>query len=528
TNTFSLHVELLGATSNGVRTHGTTVTTPISVSLVTPVTPTTKNTPPPDAMIIPAVANADGINAHFQSDVRVSNTSPQLIKYQLTFVPSGEAGMRAGRQTTFSVEPGRTVALDDVLKTWFGTGSQSAVGTLEIRPLTQTSTTTSGAAVGALANLLSFASSRTYNATPNGTFGQYIPAVPFANFVGKAAGNAAKTVLSLQQIAQSVRYRTNLGLVEGSGEPVSLLIKVFGPNGQMITSFPANLTGGQHAQLNSFLLAKGIALDDGRVEVEVISGNGKITAYASVLDNETSDAVLVTPVALTDAGNTKWVIPGVADLKSGFAEWQTDARIFNADTEAVDVTASFYSQNGGPAKVTTIELAAGEVRQLDKLLPTLFGITGDGGALHLATAKPGRLIATARTYNQTSNGTYGQFISAVTPQEAVAVGSRPLQLLQVEESSRFRSNVGFVEVTGKPVTLEVTVTPPDAKFAAVARISLAGNEFRQVGSLLQTLGLGDTYNARVSVRAVSGEGRATAYASVIDLKTNDPLYVPAQ
>ena len=39
---------------------------------------------------------------------------------------------------------------------------------------------------------------------------------------------------------------------------------------------------------------------------------------------------------------------------------------------------------------------------------------------------------------------------------------------------------------------------------------------------------GDIYNARVSVRATSGEGRATTYASVIDLKTNDPTYIPAQ
>jgi len=156
--------------------------------------------------------------------------------------------------------------------------------------------------------------------------------------------------------------------------------------------------------------------------------------------------------------------------------------------------------------VETITLAAGEVKQLDKVLPTLFGVTDDGGALHLSTLTSSRIIATARTYNQTTKGTYGQFINGVTPQEAAAVGTRPLQLLQIEESSRMRSNVGVVEVTSKPVKLEVTITPPDAKFAAVIEVDLAANEYRQMNSLLASLGLGDTYNARVSVRAVSGQG----------------------
>jgi hypothetical protein len=30
------------------------------------------------------------------------------------------------------------------------------------------------------------------------------------------------------------------------------------------------------------------------------------------------------------------------------------------------------------------------------------------------------------------------------------------------------------------------------------------------------------------VRVIEGEGRVTAYASVIDMLTNDPTYVPAQ
>lgn len=522
-------VTLTSPSAKGVASHATTIIAPgFSVSLVTPVTPTTKSTPPPDALIIPAIAHADGINSYFQSDVRVSNTSPQLMTYELTFTPSGETGITEGRQTTFSVEPGQTIALDDILRTWFGTGSTSTTGSLEIRPTTQSSAKTTSDVVSGLSNLVSFASSRTFNLTSNGTFGQYIPAVPFANFIGKAAGNSS-SVLSLQQIAQSSRYRTNLGIVEGSGEPASVLVKIFGDNGQKLSEFPVELKGGQHTQLNSFLANNGVgSLLDGRVELEVTSPGGKITAYASVLDNATSDPLLVTPVTLSEVGNTKWVVPGVADLNNGIANWQTDMRVFNAGSSDVNASFTFYSQTGGEPKTNTVTIPAGQVRQFDRSLATLFNVANDGGAVHITTPAESRLIATARTYNQTSNGTYGQFISAVTPGEAAGTNMRPLQLLQVEESTRFRSNVGLAEVTGNAVTIEIAVVPPDAKFTAVTQLTLQPNEFRQIGSLLSSLGLADTHNARVTVSAIEGAGRVTAYVSVIDLQTNDPTYVPAQ
>jgi uncharacterized repeat protein (TIGR01451 family) len=512
--------------AGNVASHGTTINIPtVSISKVTPVTPSLKSTPPPDALIIPAVAHANGINSQFQSDVRVTNSSAQLMQYQLSFTPTGDAGALLAKQTQFSIEPGRTIALDDILKSWFGTGSQSVTGTLEVRPVTQTSNSISGVhgLAGGLLNLSTFASSRTFNKTANGTFGQYIPAIPYANFVGK------DRVLSLQQIAQSSQYRTNLGIVEGSGEAVSLMIKVFGNTGQKLTEFPLSLKGGEHTQLNAFLATRGIdSLSDGRVEIQVLSPGGKVTAYASVLDSTTNDPLLVAPTTLSDEGNTKWVMPGVADLDNGTANWQTDMRVFNAGTTDVDATLTFYSQNGGAPKTAHVRIPAGQVQQLDRTLANTFGVSNDGGAVHIATPSSARLVTTARTYNQTSGGTYGQFISAVTANEAAGVGNRPLQLLQVEESSRFRSNIGLAEVTGQAVKIEITVVPPDAKFSAVTQLELQPNEFRQLTSLLRSVGLTDTYNARVTVRAIEGAGRVTAYASVIDMITNDPTLIPAQ
>jgi uncharacterized repeat protein (TIGR01451 family) len=501
-------------------------TTTISVNLVQPVAPNAKSGPPPDALIIPAVAHADGVNSKFQSDIRVTNSSAQPVKYQVTFVPTGDTGITQGKQTTVDIDPGRTIALDDVLQSWFG--DNSATGTLEVRPLTTAQTSSTTPLPAGLANILTFASSRTYNTTANGTFGQYIPAIPFAAFVGRASDPSKSTILSLQQIAQSPAFRTNLGIVEGSGDPASVLISVFGDNGQKLTEFTQDLKGGQHIQLNSILAQKNVQVTDGRIEVKVVSPGGKVTAYASVLDNLTNDPLLVSPVAVNQTAAAKYVIPGVADLSNGIANWQTDVRVFNPSTNIVKATLTFFSQNGGTPQSKDIQLAPGQVQTFDATLRNTFGITNDGGALHIATTATTPLVATARTYNQTPNGTYGQFIPAVTANDAAALGTRPLQILQIEESDRYRTNVGFAEVTGKDATIEVTAVPSDSKVAASTQITLAPNQFIQYPQLLRSMGLSNMYNARISVKVISGQGRVTAYASVIDMQTNDPTFVPAQ
>ncbi|HEY0158457.1 MAG TPA: hypothetical protein VGF28_14335, partial [Thermoanaerobaculia bacterium] len=526
----AIRITLDAPAAGTVRANATTVLIPtFGISKATPIMPSSKTEPPPDALIIPAVAHANGINSQFQSDVRVTNSSARLKNYEVTFTPSGDGGLQAGRQTQFAIEPGRTIALDDVLKSWFGTGTGSAVGTLEIRPVAEPfASPVSSATFSGLTDLVTFASSRTFNVTANGTFGQYIPAIPYANFVGRVDALQRPTALSLQQIAQSDQYRTNLGIVEASGEPVSMIVSVFGDGGTKLVEFPLNLAGGQHTQLNGFLTAHGIGnLSDGRVEIAVTSPGGKVTAYASVLDNATNDPLLVTPVTLTETGNTKWVMPGVADI-AGVGQWRTDMRVFNAGTEDVETTMSFISLAGGEPRTINVTIPAGEVRQFDRTLPSLFGISNDAGAVHISTPASARLVATGRTYNQATNGTYGQFISAVTPAEAAGVESRPLQLLQVEESPRFRSNLGLAEVTGNPVTIELSFVPPDSKFTAITELTLGPNEFRQLGSVLRSVGMADTFNTRITVRVLSGTGRVTAYASVIDQLTNDPTYVPAQ
>jgi len=135
-------------------------------------------------------------------------------------------------------------------------------------------------------------------------------------------------------------------------------------------------------------------------------------------------------------------------------------------------------------------------------------------------------VATARTYTQATSGTYGQFIPAVTPTQSVGLGGGNLQLLQLEASERFRTNIGLAETSGNAATAHISLILPDSKFAISTDIPLKANEFQQIS--LASFGAGTVYNGRVTVSVKSGSGRVTAYGSVIDQQTQDPTYVPAQ
>lgn len=522
--------------SRGIATlANTTLNIPISISLVTPVAPGSKTLPPANALVIPVVTHVNVATGQFLSDVRLTNAGTSLVNYQVTMTPTQTDATVSSKVTQITVDGQSTVALNDIAKNFFGfgaTGSPQDVGfgSLEIRPLNTSS-------------LLTYASSRTYASTPTGTFGQYIAAMPFTRFATRRLSGiplpgeiTPSTLLSLQHVAQSSRFRTNLGIVEGAGEPASGRIRVFDALGTLLKEVTFNLLPGEHRQMNRFIEANaGIpTLIDGRIEILIDSPTGAVTAYASVLDSVTTDPLAVMPVDPSLVSATRYVIPGMADIPAGQQNFHSDLRLYNGGPTDVPINLTFHPGNGfagfgTPVTAPPRTIRAGEVLVLDNVLPMLFNRSGTGGAIVVTSASNSSLVATGRTYTSVeNNGTYGQFIPGITPAEGIGAGDRALQILQLEESDQFRSNIGLNELTGNGATVRLTLTLPDTKVTAATEVTLAPNEFRQLRPIVGLNPGQQTYNARLTVEVISGTGRVTAYGSVIDNESKDPTYVPAQ
>ena len=487
---------------------------PVSVSLVTPVLPGTKSgTLPPNTLILPVITHVNGASAVFQSDVRLTNAGLADLNYQLSLTPTRSNATQVGVQTVVPATAGQTIAFNDIAKDFFGFGatgqaSDQGFGALQIIPLNTTS-------------LATFASSRTYATTPNGTFGQFVPVSLLSSFATQGK------VLSLQHVAQSSAFHTNLGLVEGSGVAASGRVRIIDDTGTVLQTVPFSLQPGEHQQINNFIPQ---TLSDGRLEVIVDSAAGAVTAYASVLDNITQDPYAVAPVQPSTISATRFIAPGIADL-GGAANFHSDLRIYNGGSTSQTVNLTFFPQiTVQPVTATPITIGAGQVKAIDNVLPSIFNVTGTGGSVLITTASPASLVATARTYSiAASGGTFGQFIPGVTPSQGVGAGERGLQVLQLEQSAAFRSNVGIVELTGNPAHVKLTLVLPDSKVAPSTEFDIKANEFRQFNSVIASMsGQANTYNARMIVEVTSGSGRVTAYGSVIDNRTQDPTYVPAQ
>jgi hypothetical protein len=215
---------------------------------------------------------------------------------------------------------------------------------------------------------------------------------------------------------------------------------------------------------------------------------------------------------------------------SAFSNFHSDIRVFNGGSTAQQVTFTFYPEGRlTPVAAAPITILPGHVRAFDNVLPTLFNDSGRGGSIVMTTPSPSSLVATGRTYSiDPTGGTFGQFIPGVTTGEGIGLGDRPLQLLQLEQSSAFRTNLGLAEVAGQRAEIRIALHLPDTKATQSINVTLEPNEFRQLGRIIESMNPGATYNARMTVEVVSGSGRVTAYGSVVDNATADPTYVPAQ
>lgn len=515
-----------GTAAGKVATHNGSSTSyvPFGLSLVTPVSPDPRDgNPPPGTLIIPAVAHAQGIGSPFRSDVRIVNVSFEDIEYEISYTQSQTDGTQAGKKTTLTIGAGDTLAFDDIVASWYGAGmlGEGGLGTIEIRPLNSSNP------------LNTFASSRTYALDGGGTLGQFIPALRLDAFVGNIAQDSLGRI-SLQQVANSSAYRTNVGFVEGSGSPVSILARLLDGNSNVLAQTTRDLSAFGHFQTSMTGLFGNISLEDGRVEVEVTSAGGKVSAYASVLNNNTNDPLMVFPVQPARTTAERYVLAGIAELVAADRNFHSDMRVYNGGNTIVTATLEYYDQGqttplAGTSPVQ-IELAPGQVRAINDVLPTLWpGVLGGGSVV--ATAPAGSsLVLTAQTFSREADGgTKGQFIPGVTRAESVGFGDRAIEVLQLEESPQYRSNVGFVEVTGKPATIEIGMFEPDTKTSTFTSYDLKPNEYIQFNRILENRGqLGTVYNGRVSVKVIGGEGRVYAYGSVIDNRTEDPTYVPGQ
>ena len=207
--------------------------------------------------------------------------------------------------------------------------------------------------------------------------------------------------------------------------------------------------------------------------------------------------------------------------------WRTDLEVKARGGEAASFTVELLEErtaNTDPLSAT-FSLEAGESLRLVDVVDTAFGFYGSG-ALRL-TAADGGILATSRTYNTNPNGTFGQYIPAIDAETAAEHG-RDYVLLQLSSSESYRTNVGFVNVTGESLALEVDLFTSSAVLLGSVPVTLRPYEMRQIPAVFTQVTSEPVDDGYAVVRSSTEDGRFFAYASVVDNLSGDAIFIPAQ
>jgi len=216
---------------------------------------------------VAAAARGEGTSGSvWRTDLGVLNTKETTIDIDVVYHPSN--GPDAVMSMT--LEPGEHQILDDVV----GRVGSEGSGSLEIA-----------------ASAPVMVSSRTYNQSPSGSFGQYLDGIGVSGTVG------AGTRVWLPQLRQNPDFRTNIGLNNTGGERTRIELRLHDEDGTLLASTQRNLPSGGRLQLQEPFdrLAGRNDITAGYAVVEVLSGGGLLT-YASVIDNRTNDPTTVAMV----------------------------------------------------------------------------------------------------------------------------------------------------------------------------------------------------------------------------------------
>lgn len=486
---------------NSPGTYSVTLTAANAVSSSVITKQVAVTSPPPFRSLVSAAAQTNGAGGSvWRTELTIFNAGNESAIGQYIFIPS--AGGSVQTRPLF-LGAKSSVTLANALLDLFG--MSSGAGALAIEA--QAATTTPNLKI----------TSRTFTMGTTGTYGQAVPQV---------SDGALQQSLYLTGIESDGAYRTNIGLVNRTADPVGVQLALVDANGNSVGNsalvvspnnfsqpslgdlFP-NVRGANYASLSMRITA---------------AAPGAISAYASVIDNRTQDPIYIQ--AVPQASASKVVIPAVGRLPGANGTfWRSDVTLFNpsgftTQTITLRYRAAGADNRNAPSK--QYSLLAGHTMVLADVL-SAFGLTSGSGALEVTWSAGSAPVVTSRTYTSVeTGGTYGQSI------DPVAAFQKDAFVPGLRSDTQFRTNVGFVNDSDVTTGVTVTLLGPFGQTLATAFVQLAPKSMTQasMGALFPNVDA--TTLGYFTLQAHDDSGQLFAYGSIVDNASGDPVFFSGQ
>ncbi|MBD3855778.1 MAG: hypothetical protein IFK92_04455, partial [Acidobacteria bacterium] len=329
----------------------------------------------------------------------------------------------------------------------------------------------------------------------------------------------------LLMLEDSPRFRTNIGVANLSDHEVSVEVELIAADGTEIGTEVLNLS--PRGSIQRFRMIRDFttsAVEGVRATVRVLTPEGRIMAYATVIDNKTGDPTYIEPIVNTYKADMN--MPGAANIRgANSSHWVTDMVISNLDESEITATVDRFERDGdgAPADTVDLSLAPGQSLLVRDALTTLFS---SKGAATLAIHASRGLAAVGRTYNDTPSGTYGQLVPGldISADRILRPGSVG-HLLQLEESGSAgrRTNLGLVNTEQSPAAVAIRFFDENGLLIGVIEKQLPPFDSIQLNRVLRSVSGTGLRNVRAEVRVESITGGVIAFATSVDNRSGDPV-----
>jgi hypothetical protein len=400
------------------------------------------------------------------------------------------------------VDPGGLVELENVAVNSFG--APNSAGAVEL-------TAPSGLIVTA----------RTYNDSPGGTFGQFLPGVTESD--GLAAGQEA----ALSQLIEGQDARTNIGFVDLGGTGATARIRLFDEVGNPVGSELTEIipAGGWHQRNRVFNISGAGSCYGCYALVDLVGGSGPIWAYASVVDNLSGDPTTI-PMRILDqveiSEEVFYMVAGMADSAgANDTRWRSDLALLNLSGQTGLVYLG-YRLDGTMVGVE-FSMDDGELRYFANVVGDLFRSPNTASAVTVDTDVG--LIVTARTYNNSPDGTFGQFLPGLEETAGLSTGDDGF-ITQLKNTEAFRTNVGFTNYGDTDCTVRTYLYDDMGDRKSVVFTTVPAGGWVQENRIFETAGVGECPLGYALSEVITAGCTVWAYGSVVDNASGDPTTVP--
>jgi hypothetical protein len=476
---------------------------------------TVTSSPVEDFVVGAAVSLAGANQTQWETDFRFFNPCGEPLDVRIEYEP--ENTNNTGAQLVFrefQLVADETRLFSDIVEAIPGLAGEELSGSVRIE-----SSSPSGCKVMSV--------SRTFNDTPNGSLGLFVPALPVKR------NNT--DFLNLTGLIHNSEYRTNLRLLNYSDEDVWIPLKIYDHNGnQMGEGRSALVRGHSTKQLNDIAAWLGMTDDISPFSVRADVTGVDVQAFATVVDNLTGDSVLYLSSYTGD--NRIWLV-GAANLAGvNDSHWRTDLWLYNPTDDWFSGQVEFVVGDN-PSDVYGFEwptLGSHRVKEYLDIVGEELGLEETRGYVVLTGTDggPAPQVA-ARTYNlDLAGGTYGLNLRAFGEDDLLHPGDVGWVVgisNSADQNVGFRTNLGLLN-TDRDHWTAVRMTLFDVNGGQVGEpqeLLIAPGVLRQF-DIAKKFGVGDvTGVASLKIEVTQGGGVA-AYATEIDNRTQDSIYVPAQ